>query len=642
MQKFRFDINGLRAYAVILVVLFHFQVLGFSAGFIGVDVFFVISGYLMTKIINDQLLHSKFSIWKFYLARGIRILPALLLLCITVAIVGWFLLTPEEYKAYGKHAASSVTFLSNILYWRESSDYFSPAAHDKILLHTWSLSVEWQFYIILPIILLAISKIKKSQTILNSAILVGFLISLFLSYKISQFSQTTAFYMIPTRAWEMLAGGLVYAYFSQTQLSNLIKKAIEILGFVLILLSLIVFDISTLWPSINALLPVLGSMLILIANNNDSILTKPKLFQSLGNASYSIYLWHWPIVFFIGYLGYQGDNLILFAGIVLSLVLGWVSYRFVETSTRKYLSKISMIKGYIVLLSITVILTVIFALIFLKNGIPQRANQAYLLKTKQVVMPLPNNGWCFYSVDSISSLPVGSDVLDCKVGAKETTAQKSILLFGDSFGGHSIPFWDEIGNRNNASVQAITTNWCYPSVNDEYTGSKKSRAYDQCKFNRKYLKENLNKYDIYVLAGHWKQVASDPKHLNGLNDLLKEMSLTDKSIYIMASPTSYNVNLGGVFKRTAWLGQEFSINKYENAKYDMATILANREVENIANKYSNIFFLDREHLYPASNMTNDKYPISLDGSHLSIKGSIASAQHFQNTLEFKEISKKLN
>lgn len=640
-SKFRYDINGLRAYAVILVVLFHFNILGFSAGFIGVDIFFVISGYLMTKIIIDQLLQDKFSIWKFYLARGIRILPALLVLTVVVAIVGWFLLIPEEYKNYGKHAASSITFLSNVLYWRESSDYFSAGAHDKILLHTWSLSVEWQFYIILPIILLVIGKIKKSRAILNFAILVGFLISAFLSYKVSQSSQTTAFYMIPTRAWEMLAGGLVYTYFSQISLSNLIKKVIEITGFGLILISLIVFDITTLWPGINAALPVVGSMLILIANNNESTLTKPQAFQLTGNASYSIYLWHWPIVFFIGYLGYQNNIGIIVTGIILSIILGWLSYRFLETPTRKYLSKLSVAKGYLVLVSITVALAAIFALIFIKNGIPQRAQQDYLNKTEQVVMPLPNNGWCFYSVDSISSLQVGKGVLDCKVGVKENSLAKSVLLFGDSFGGHSIPFWDEVGKKNNLSVQAITTNWCYPSLSDDYTGNKASRAYDQCKFNRKYLKDNLNNYDVYVFAGHWKQVASDSKHLNALDELLKETSLTGKQVLVMASPESFDANLGGALKRSVWLDQEFDISKYDNSDYDKATVSANERVKQLTLKYRNIIFLDRENLYPASNMTNDNYPISLDGSHLSIKGSIASAEYFQNTKRFEEISRML-
>ena len=263
--KFRYDINGLRAYAVALVVLFHFNILGFSAGFIGVDIFFVISGYLMTKIIIEQLLHNKFSIWRFYLARGIRILPALMVLITFVGVLSWWLLIPEEYKTYGKHAASSLTFLSNLIYLRESSDYFSTAAHEKILLHTWSLSVEWQFYIILPIILLIIGRIKSSRQILNFSILIGFLISLYFSYKISLTNQSAAFYMINTRAWEMLAGGLVYAYFNKIDLSELNRKSIEILGFGLILTSLIIFETTTLWPSVNALLPVFGSMLILLA-----------------------------------------------------------------------------------------------------------------------------------------------------------------------------------------------------------------------------------------------------------------------------------------------------------------------------------------------------------------------------------------
>ncbi|EJD6060439.1 acyltransferase family protein [Acinetobacter baumannii] len=637
-NKFRYDINGLRAYAVALVVLFHFQILGFSAGFIGVDIFFVISGYLMTKIIIDQLLQDKFSIWKFYLARGIRILPALLTLTVVVASVGWFLLIPEEYKSYGKHAASSITFLSNIIYWRESSDYFSAAAHDKILLHTWSLSVEWQFYIILPIILLIIGKIKN-RNILNLAVLFGFLISLFLSYKVSENSQTTAFYMIPTRAWEMLAGGLVYAYLSQISLSSVIRKCIEIFGFGLILISLLVFETETLWPSINAILPVLGSMMILMSNCNESIFTKPKIFQFTGDASYSIYLWHWPIVFFITYMGYKNNIFVLAAGIVFSLILGWVSYKYIETPTRRYLSTVSIAKGYLILISIVIVLSVVFSLIFIKNGFPQRASKEYQSKTKHIVMPLPMNNWCFYSVDSISKLPIGAGVLDCKVGVKESPISKSVLLFGDSFGGHSIPFWDNVGKSNNLTVQAITTNWCYPSLNDEYTGSKSSRAFEQCKFNRNYLKQNLIKYDAYVFAGHWKQVASDPKHLKALDELLKETSLTGKPVLLIASPTSFEENLGGLFKRSVWIGQNFDIKQHNNTAYDKATVLANDRVRQLASKYHNVIFLEREDLYPPTNMTNDNYPISLDGSHLSIKGSIESAEYFKNTEKFKEVSK---
>ena len=152
-QIFRKDINGLRAWAVMVVVLFHFGVPGFAGGFIGVDIFFVISGFLMTNILIKKLEnpHQKFSVWDFYLARAKRIVPALLVLCITLLALGWLMLPPQDYRSLGMHTLTSVLFASNIQYWREAG-YFDVASHDKWLLHTWSLSVEWQFYVLLPLL----------------------------------------------------------------------------------------------------------------------------------------------------------------------------------------------------------------------------------------------------------------------------------------------------------------------------------------------------------------------------------------------------------------------------------------------------------------------------------------------------------
>lgn len=633
-SKFRYDINGLRAYAVALVVLFHFQIFGFSAGFIGVDIFFVISGYLMTKIITDQLLQDKFSLLRFYLARGIRILPALILLTVVIALIGWFILIPEEYKNYGKHAASSINFLSNLVYWRESSNYFSADAHDKILLHTWSLSVEWQFYIILPIILLIVGKVKKSRAILNLTVLFGFLISLFLSYKVTQSDQTTAFYMIPMRAWEMLAGGLVYAYFSKAQLSSITSKAIEIVGFSIIVISLVIFDITTPWPGLNALLPVIGSMLILMANNNDSIFTKPKIFQLMGDASYSIYLWHWPIVFFIGYFALQENNLITIFGIILSLILGWISFKFIETPTRTYLTKKSVLRAYLVLGITTLLLAAIFTLIFIKDGFPQRANQGYLKQTEQLVMPLPKNGWCFYSVDNTSSLTIGNKVLECKVGSKENAKYKA-LLFGDSFAGHNIPFWDNVGAELKTEVQALTTNWCYPGLTEEYTGLKSSRAFEQCKFNRAYLAKNMGKYDYLIFAGHWKQVI-EKDQIETFEQLLATANELNIVLIIMASPYSFDKNIGNIYKRSVWLNKEFNIDTYADDEYDDLTVKSNKLIKEIASKYPNAIFIDRSSLYADSKLS-EGFPYSLDGGHISVKGSKLSSQYFMESKAFEEL-----
>lgn len=155
--NFRYDINGLRAIAVLVVVIFHFLPTYLTGGFVGVDVFFVISGFLMTSIIFNGLANNKFNLFKFYVSRANRIIPALGVLCLILVILGWFFLPPTEYKSLGKHIVGSITFLSNIFYWQESG-YFDASSHEKWLLHTWSLSVEWQFYIIYPVILLILNK----------------------------------------------------------------------------------------------------------------------------------------------------------------------------------------------------------------------------------------------------------------------------------------------------------------------------------------------------------------------------------------------------------------------------------------------------------------------------------------------------
>lgn len=191
-SRFRYDINGLRAYAVTFVVLFHFGVFGFSGGFIGVDVFFVISGFLMTKIIFSALQEQTFSFLKFYISRANRIIPPLVALILVLTVLGYDLLYPQYYKDFSKHAISSLGFLSNIQYFRESG-YFDTDSHFKILLHTWSLSVEWQFYILLPIILWILK--YSSTQVLKLGFLLIFIVSLILSIFLTPKYPTASFYL---------------------------------------------------------------------------------------------------------------------------------------------------------------------------------------------------------------------------------------------------------------------------------------------------------------------------------------------------------------------------------------------------------------------------------------------------------------
>ena len=168
-KHFRKDINGLRAYAVLVVVLYHFGVLGFSGGFVGVDIFFVISGFLMTKIIYSGLNKENFSLLQFYYSRAKRIIPTLIILCLTLLSIGWYLLPAMDYRALGIHSVSALVFLSNFKFWKESG-YFDTSSHENLLLHTWSLSVEWQFYIVLPLIFIlvwfSLGKVRISRSFL--------------------------------------------------------------------------------------------------------------------------------------------------------------------------------------------------------------------------------------------------------------------------------------------------------------------------------------------------------------------------------------------------------------------------------------------------------------------------------------------
>jgi len=295
MSKFRKDINGLRAIAVIAVMLFHFNTSWLPGGFAGVDVFFVISGFLMTGIIFKGVESDKFSLFKFYVARANRIIPALSFLCLILLLWGFFYLAPIDFRVLGKHVGSSISFLSNIVYWSEGG-YFDVSSHEKWLLHTWSLSVEWQFYIIYPLVIVIVKKnfsLNFTRKTVLYCSLFGFLFCVFASYK----WPSSSYYFLTTRAWEMMIGGVAYLYpFSYSRKQNKLKVLLEIVGLFFIIISYVFLDKEAIWPGYLATFPVLGAFLVIQAQRNNSFITCNVFLQKLGLWSYSIYLWHWPIV----------------------------------------------------------------------------------------------------------------------------------------------------------------------------------------------------------------------------------------------------------------------------------------------------------------------------------------------------------
>lgn len=320
---FRTDINGLRSIAVIGVVFFHFFPSYLTGGFSGVDVFFVISGFLMTKIIYEGVESGNFNILRFYYSRLNRILPPLLFLCVAVILLG-LLITPYDYSKIGKHAFSSLIFLSNIVYWKESG-YFDASSLDKWLLHTWSLSVEWQFYILFPLIIVVFLKFFDIK-FLKYFIFLGLFLSFTLGAVMSYYKPQLAYFLLPTRGWELLFGSVVY-FVSLRSLKFFELNFLVYLGLFFILVSYVFITPVDVWPGYLALLPVLGSGLIVLVNARNNFILNNSFLQRIGLWSYSIYLWHWPIVVFGNYyqIPYWGG-----IGIFLSVAFGMCSYIFIE------------------------------------------------------------------------------------------------------------------------------------------------------------------------------------------------------------------------------------------------------------------------------------------------------------------------
>ena len=338
-MKYRPEVDGLRAIAIIPVVLVHAGFGLFSGGFVGVDVFFVISGYLITTIILKGLERGHFSLIEFYERRTRRILPALFLVVGISSALAWFWMTPSQMAAYSGSVFSTVLFVSNMYFWRQSG-YFDSPSEEKPLLHTWSLAVEEQYYLLFPLFLFLAWRLRKQNVFW---VLIAITFS---SFALSEWGwrhkPVASFFLAPTRAWEILVGSLLAFIISKYGLQK--NNFLAFLGLSAICTSVFIFDEYTPFPSYYTLLPVLGTSLILCFGNQTitaRLLTvKPMIF--FGLISYSIYLWHQPIFAFARLQSVGTQNHQLFGLLcVITVFIAYLSWKYVEQPFRnpKFLSR---------------------------------------------------------------------------------------------------------------------------------------------------------------------------------------------------------------------------------------------------------------------------------------------------------------
>jgi peptidoglycan/LPS O-acetylase OafA/YrhL len=331
--SYRPEIDGLRSVAVIPVILFHAGLPFFSGGFVGVDIFFVISGYLITTILIKDIEAGQFSLLKFYERRARRILPALFLVILCCLPFAWAWMMPSQFRDFGQSLVGVAFFVSNVLFWKET-DYFANAAEEKPLLHTWSLAVEEQYYIFFPLVLLVFWRLGRAQAFWVIAVLGMF--SLALSEWSSRTWPAANFYLIHTRAWELFAGSLAAFLIRRTGPGH--NDFAAAAGLVMIGLSIFTFDETVRFPSLYALLPVGGTVLIVLyggATTWVGRLLGLAPFVGIGLLSYSAYLWHQPLLAFARIRTLDEPSHLAFLLIaLLSFPLAWLSWRYVEQPFR--------------------------------------------------------------------------------------------------------------------------------------------------------------------------------------------------------------------------------------------------------------------------------------------------------------------
>ncbi len=316
-MRYRADVDGLRTIAVVPVVLFHAGMPFFSGGFVGVDVFFVISGYLITNLILNDLDRGGFSIANFYQRRIRRIFPALAVVFAFCLAAGFALLTPEDYAGLGRSIVASSAFASNIYFWR-STNYFAPDSDAEPLLHTWSLSVEEQYYVFYPLLLLVLARLRWPPARWLIGIVV---VSLIAATLLVFYKPSATFYLLPTRAWELMIGGVVAIADNDLQRGRLTRTLAGLAGLAAILLPVLLYTSRTPFPGLAALPPTIGAALIIWSGGAPltpvARLLSSRPFVLVGQASYSLYLWHFPLLAFAAYAA--GGELGL--GLALALCL---------------------------------------------------------------------------------------------------------------------------------------------------------------------------------------------------------------------------------------------------------------------------------------------------------------------------------
>ena len=648
-MKYRPDIDGLRAIAVLAVLFYHAGRGTFSGGYVGVDVFFVISGYLITGKILKEIRANRFSLVSFYELRIRRIVPALFFVVMFSLFVGAWLYNSTDFSELGKSAVATTFSGANFLFWSQAG-YFERPSTLKPLLHTWSLSIEEQFYLVLPLLLILISRYFKSKFTLGLSLLAAcsFLSSVYVAY----YDPSSAFYMAHLRAWEFIVGGLLIQEFPN--LRPWFQNLLSFLGLSMVVVPVFAFSDATIFPGLMAAIPVLGSALIIHGGIHGrplvSKILSAKPFVFIGKISYSLYLWHWPLIVFYKYYLIQAPQLIhLTLWLLGTMMISYFSWKFVETPfrNRSFLvrPRIFMVAGGFLIFS-----SAIGSTVYVYQGFPGRFVNEEVRLPPDSEWDSEKNGWinCFAREENNYHFPQIDE--SCTLGDDHRTP--SFLLWGDSLADAMSAGLNSSALRVGVSGKVIGGAGCAPLLDIDFSvGTPLEYCYRQNDRIVNYIEQHPE-FRTIILASRWALYTSGTRYKTeegsspilsdiepganvsasniylvnvGLNRMVEALTRMNREVVIVSSIPEIGFDVPSSYSIALRTGRDINdIIAPTTQEYLDRNAAAIAIFSGIERKYKNVKVIDPVQLLcdeQKCKVIEDRYPLYRDDDHLSTFGA---------------------
>ncbi len=617
--QYRHDIDGLRALAVLPVLLFHAQ-LGCPGGFVGVDVFFVISGYLISALILRELHAGTFNLVTFWERRVRRILPALTVVVLATFFAGWLIYLPQDFESVGNSIVAQAILVSNVFFYLQPDGYFDAGIDTKPLLHTWSLAVEEQFYLFFPLLLMVLARTKKLSQVKTISILglASFALSVYGSYAYT----SATFYLLPTRAWELLIGTFLAMMHGRFPGSQLTRESTGLVGLALVCFPMFLYHEGTRFPGLAAVPPCVGAALIIYSSElkrsfvGRLLAFKPIVF--VGLISYSLYLWHWPVLVVSHYLAGDQKWPFRLALLMVGTALALISWKFIETPFRKQqiFPRRSSIFGFAAV-SLAALLILGFVVDY-GDGLPSRFSENALRYASG------RNDHAFRKETSLEQARAGDFV---ELGSGTADQQISVLIWGDSHAMGVTPVIDDLCRQFSRRGIQVAQHGVPPLLRGASPSPVASSSLGDAVLSF-VIERNIRNV---IITGHWKFYAKSDSFKSHLVSTVDTLLASGVRVYLLKDVPDQGFDVPRVAALVSKYGGDVDQLGISSEKHATANSKLAQTFEKISQMGATVldpaeYFLNSKGLYGAVRNNQALYT---DGNHLTVAGARLLLSLFQ-------------